>query len=161
MTEVLETVEVDVPIRVVYDQWTQFEEFPLFMEGVEKVQQLDDSHLHWVAKIGGVRREWDAKISEQVPDERIAWHSLDGPQNAGTVTFEAMGPSRTKVTLSIDFEPDGLVETVGDKLGIVKARVGGDVERFRDFITARGTETGAWRGEIHDGDTGTAAPGSI
>jgi uncharacterized membrane protein len=149
MSSILESVEVEVPIRVAYDQWTQFEEFPLFMEGVEKVQQLDDVNLHWVASIAGVRREWDARITEQVPDERVAWTNLDGVTNGGVVTFTPVGPETTLVTLQMEVEPDGLLENVADTLGFIERRASGDLERFRDFITARGYETGGWRGEVH------------
>lgn len=149
MSQVLEFVEVDVPVRVAYNQWTQFEEFPQFMEGVEKVQQLDDTYMHWVARIGGTRREWDAEITEQVPDRRVAWRALDGALNAGAVTFEPVSPVKTRVKLELEFEPDGLVENVGDKLGFVAAQARRDLDRFREFISERGIETGGWRGEIH------------
>ncbi|MDQ3980014.1 MAG: SRPBCC family protein [Actinomycetota bacterium] len=137
-----------MPVRTVYDQWTQFEEFPRFMEGVEQVVQLDDTHLHWVAEIAGVKREWDAEITEQVPDQRIAWRSLAGEHNAGVVTFQPNGPNSTRVTLAIDFEPDDAVEKAGDKLGFVSKRTEGDLERFKEFIESRGVETGAWRGQV-------------
>ena len=150
MSHVSETIDIDVPVRVAYDQWTQFEEFPQFMEGVQSVRQLDDTHLHWIAEIGGVQREWDATIVEQRPDEVVSWHSDDGPVTTGAVTFSSTGPESSKVTLAMDFDPSGLVEQVGDKLGIVRGRVHGDLERFRDFISSRGTETGAWRGTVHN-----------
>jgi uncharacterized membrane protein len=148
MAVVEESVEVQVPVRTAYDQWTQFEEFPSFMEGVESVTQLDDTHLHWVAEIGGVRREWDAEITEQHPDERVAWRSTGGAGNAGVVTFHRLSPDATKVMLQLDFEPEGLVEQVGDKLGVVRRRAVGDLERFKAFIESRGSETGAWRGDV-------------
>jgi uncharacterized membrane protein len=148
MSTIEESVEVDVPIRTAYDQWTQFESFPEFMEGVEQVRQLDDTHLHWVAEIGGVRREWDAEVTEQHPDERVAWTATDGATNAGVVTFHRLDDARTKVMLQLEFEPHGPVEKVGDALGIVKRRATGDLERFKSFIEARGTETGAWRGDV-------------
>ena len=148
MSTVEKSIELDLPLRTVYDQWTQFEEFPQFMEGVEQVVQLDDTHLHWVAEIAGVKREWDAEITEQVPDQRIAWRSLVGERNAGVVTFHPIGQDKTRVTLAIDFEPDDLVEQVGDKLGFVSKRTEGDLERFKKFIESRGVETGAWRGEV-------------
>jgi uncharacterized membrane protein len=148
MTTVEESIEVEVPVSTAYNQWTQFEDFPEFMEGVEKVEQLTDDKLHWVTKIAGVEREFDAKITEQHPDERVAWTTMDGPKQAGVVTFHKLDPSRTKVMLQLDFEPEGIVEQVGDKLGIVKSRVHGDLERFKTFIEKRGTETGAWRGDI-------------
>jgi uncharacterized membrane protein len=148
MTTVEESIEVEVPVSTAYNQWTQFEDFPEFMEGVEKVEQLTDDKLHWVTKIAGVEREFDAKITEQHPDERVAWTTMDGPKQAGVVTFHKLDPSRTKVMLQLDFEPEGIVEQAGDKLGIVKSRVHGDLERFKTFIEKRGTETGAWRGDI-------------
>jgi uncharacterized membrane protein len=148
MTTVEESIEVEVPVSTAYNQWTQFEDFPEFMEGVERVEQLTDDKLHWVTKIAGVEREFDAKITEQHPDERVAWTTMDGPKQAGVVTFHKLDPSRTKVMLQLHFEPEGLVEQAGDKLGIVKSRVHGDLERFKTFIEKRGTETGAWRGDI-------------
>ena len=148
MSTVEHGVEVDVPVRTAYDQWTQFEEFPRFMEGVESVQQLDDTHLHWVADIGGVRREWDAEITEQTPDQRIAWQATSGAENAGVVTFHKLGDGRCKVMLQLDFDPDGFVEQAGDKLGFVRRRAEQDLDRFKAFIEDRGAETGAWRGEV-------------
>jgi uncharacterized membrane protein len=148
MSQIQETLEIDVPIRTAYNQWTQFEEFPHFMTGIDEVRQLDATHVHWVARIAGVRREWDAEILEQVPDSRVAWRNIDGATNGGTVTFEPVSAQATKVTLALDFEPSGLLESVGDSLGLVAARAREDLEHFRDFITERGTETGAWRGEV-------------
>jgi uncharacterized membrane protein len=118
------------------------------MEGVEEVRQLDDTHLHWVAEIAGVRREWDAEITEQHPDERIAWRATDGTENAGVVTFHRLDDARSKVMLQLDFDPEGLVETVGDKLGFVSSRAKGDLGRFKDYVQDRGAESGAWRGEV-------------
>jgi uncharacterized membrane protein len=145
------SLTVDVPVRTAYNQWTQFETFPAFMEGVEEVRQLDDTRLHWKAEIAGVTREWDAEIVDQTPDERITWRATDGTTNKGTVSFrpEASG---TEVTLRMEFEPDCIVEKAGDVLQIVQTRVGGDLERFKDFIEARGAESGAWRGEVKPGD---------
>ena len=148
MSEKEKSIEVDVPVRVAYDQWTQFEEFPQFMDGVETVTQLDDRRLHWVAEIAGVKREWDAEITDQEPDRRIAWRSIDGTGNAGVVTFQPLGPDRTKVTLDIDIEPQDLVEKIGDKLGFVSKQSEGDLKQFKDFIESRGRATGAWRGEV-------------
>jgi len=142
------TIEINVPVRTAYDQWTQFETFPQFMEGVTAVQQLDDTHLHWVADIGGVHREWDAEITEQHPDERVAWRARDGADNAGVVTFHKLTDTKTKVMLQLEFDPEGFTEVAGDKLGFVKRRAVGDLERFKDFIEGRGSETGAWRGEV-------------
>jgi uncharacterized membrane protein len=148
VSSIEETIEVDVPINVAYNQWTQFEEFPRFMEGVEAVRQLDDTRLRWTAEIAGVHREWDAEITEQRPDERVAWRATTGTQNAGVVTFEPIAPARTKVVLQLDLDPEGIVEQVGDKLGFVERRASGDLERFKEFIEERGTATGAWRGEV-------------
>jgi uncharacterized membrane protein len=132
----------------VYNQWTQFEEFPRFMEGVEQVHQVDDTHLHWVANIGGVRREWDARITEQVPDMRIAWTAEGGAANAGVVTFHRITPERTRVTVQLEYEPTGIVESVGDALGLVTRRLEGDLQRFKEMLEQRGRETGAWRGTV-------------
>ena len=153
MSTIEQSVEVDVPVRTAYNQWTQFEEFPRFMEGVEQVQQLTDTRLHWIAKIAGAQREWDAEITEQIPDQRIAWKTMAGAQNDGVVTFHRVGDGRTKVMLQLEFDPEGFVEKAGDALGIVRARTHGDLERFKDFIEARGTETGAWRGEVDQDPT--------
>ena len=147
-TTIEQSIEVDVPIRTAYDQWTQFEEFPRFMEGVESVTQLDDAHLHWVAEIGGVKREWDAEITEQHPDERVAWKATGGAQNSGVVTFHRLSPESTRVMLQLEFDPEGIVEQVGDKLGFVERRAVKDLERFKLFIEDRSAETGAWRGDI-------------
>src|SRR3712207_4999814 len=121
------------------------------MQGVEQVQQLDNKRLHWRADIGFKDKEWDAEIVDQVPDQRISWRSISGAPNGGTVTFQPVGADRTQVTLRIDYAPEGLVENVGDSLGLVSRRVEGDLERFKQFIESRGSETGGWRGEIHRG----------
>ena len=148
----METIEkhinVNEPFQTVYSQWTQFEEFPRFMEGVERVTQLDDTHLHWVANVGGKNVEWDATISEQIPDKRIVWYSDKGAVHSGMVSFNPVGPTITRVTLRIDYEPEGFVEEAGDKLGFVTRRVEGDLKRFKEFIESRGSETGAWRGAV-------------
>ncbi len=148
MSTIEQSIEVKVPVRPVYNQWTQFEEFPQFMEGVEYVRQLDDTRLEWAAEIAGQRREWEAKITEQTPDQRVAWASVGGAGHAGVVTFHRIDDNTTKVMLQMEFEPEGLVEKAGDKLGIVQSRVKGDLERFKKFIESRGQETGAWRGEV-------------
>ena len=148
MSTIEESVEVQVPIRAAYDQWTQFEEFPRFMEGVEAVSQTDDTHLHWEAEIAGARREWDAEITEQRPDERVAWKAIDGAENAGVVTFHRIADSTTRIMLQLDFDPDGLAETLGDKLGFVRRRAAGDLERFKGFVERRSSPTGAWRGTV-------------
>lgn len=151
MSKIEESIDVIVPVHTAYNQWTQFEHFPKFMEGVEEVRQLDDTKLHWRAKVAGKEREWDAKITEQKPDERIAWMSIDGAPNGGVVTFHTLEGDTTRVMLQLEFEPEGLVEKAGDALGLVKGRAKGDLERFKEFVEKRGTETGAWRGEVEQG----------
>jgi uncharacterized membrane protein len=152
MERIEKSVEVKAPVRAVYNQWTQFEEFPRFMDGVKEVKQLDDTHVHWHAEIWGKDKEWDAEITEQVPDQKISWRSTSGDApNAGTVRFEPVGPDRTRVNLTMEYEPQGVVENVGDKLGVMSARVQNTVEDFKKFIETRGRETGAWRGEVHGG----------
>jgi uncharacterized membrane protein len=146
------SINVDVPVRTAYNQWTQFEEFPRFMEGVEEVRQIDDKRLHWRSKIGGKEEEWDAEITEQIPDERVAWRSTTGRANAGVVTFHHISDTTTRVMLQMEYDPEGLVENVGDALGVVSRRVEGDLNRFKEFIESRGTETGAWRGEVRRPD---------
>jgi len=148
-----ESIDVHVPVRTTYNQWTQFEDFPQFMEGVEQVTQLDDTHLHWKAKIGGTSKEWDAVITEQLPDQRIAWTNTTGARNAGVVTFHRLADQHTRVMLQLDYEPEGFVENLGDMLGVVSARVRGDLARFKEFIESRGTETGAWRGTVKQSKT--------
>jgi uncharacterized membrane protein len=148
MASVQESIEVDVPVRSAYNQWTQFEEFPRFMEGVEEVQQIDDTHLHWRAQLWGKSKEWTAEITEQRPDERVAWKNVEGAENAGVVTFHRIGDGRSKVTAQIDTEPEGPVETAGDLLGMLDRKVKGDLQRFKEFIEGRGGESGAWRGEV-------------
>ena len=143
------STDVNVPVGVAYDQWTQFEEFPRFMDNVERVDQLDAKRLHWVAEIAGQRKEWTAEITDQTPNTRIAWRSTSGNQNDGAVLFEPAGPDKTKVTLRIDADPEGPVETIGANLGILEAAVKSDLEHFKQFIEDRGTPTGAWKGEIH------------
>jgi uncharacterized membrane protein len=148
MSTVTKSVDVNVPIRAAYDQWTQFEEFPRFMEGVKEVRQLDDTHLHWKAEIAGVTKEWDAEITEQHPDERVAWKSTSGAPNAGVVTFHRLDDDHTRVTLQLDVEPEGPIETVGDWAGVLDRQVEEDLDRFSKHITGRGEPTGAWRGNV-------------
>ena len=148
MSQLLESIDVDVPVRTAYDQWTQFEEFSKFMEGVLQVEQRTDTSTHWVIEVAGVKREFDAEITEQTPDQRIAWNSVDGTDHAGVVTFHKLDDTTTRVTLQLETVPEGIVEQLGDKLGLVKARTKGDLKRFKEFIETRGTETGAWRGEV-------------
>jgi uncharacterized membrane protein len=143
-----QSIEVQAPLSTVYNQWTQFEEFPQFMEGVEEVRQLDDPHLHWVAEFGGSRHEWDAEITEQKPDERVAWRNTEGKDNAGVVTFHRLDDNNTRVMVQMDFVPEGVKEKLGDALGVPDRRVRGDLENFKQIIEARGQESGAWRGEV-------------
>jgi uncharacterized membrane protein len=152
MSNVEKSIDVEVSASTAYNQWTQFEEFPRFMEGVESVDQLDDQHLRWRAEIGGKTVEWEAEISEQIPDKRIAWRSVDGAHNAGVVTFHRLSDDRTRIMLQIDYEPEGAIERVGDWLGVVSSRVQGDLDRFKAFIESRGQETGAWRGKVPSPD---------
>lgn len=149
MTQITKTIEVDVPVRVAYDQWTQFEEFPRFMEGVDRVVQRDDRFLDWTATVGGQTRHWTAKIVDQTPDVRIAWKAIEGTDNSGAVIFEPLGPERTLVDLTVVAAPTGPVETAGTALGFLDRRIEGDLRRFKSFIEQRGQPTGSWSGEIH------------
>jgi uncharacterized membrane protein len=158
MSRIEESTVVDVPLRTAYDQWTQFESFPQFMEGVTMVVQRDDKHLDWAANVAGQEKTWTAEIVDQTPGTRIAWKSVDGAENAGAVRFQALGPAKTRIHLTIDAEPESPVEKAGDALGFLQRRVKGDLERFKSFIEHRGTATGAWRGEIH-GDEVRPDPG--
>jgi uncharacterized membrane protein len=149
MTQVQESVDVEVPVRTAYDQWTQFESFPHFMDGVVSITQVDDTHNHWVTKVGGVEREFDTEITEQKPDERIAWHSIGGEtKHAGVVTFHRISDTTSRVNIQIDWEPEGLVEKVGAAVGVDDHRVKADAKRFKEYIESRGSETGGWRGEV-------------
>ncbi len=148
MSTVTQSIDVAVPVRTAYDQWTQFEEFPRFMEGVEEIRQLDATHTHWRTKIGGVEREFDATITEQHPDERVAWNSTSGPDHAGVVTFHKLSDAETRVTVQLDWSPEGVVEKAGDLLQLDERRVKGDLGRFKEFIESRGVESGAWRGDV-------------
>jgi uncharacterized membrane protein len=148
-----ESIEVNVPVSAAYNQWTQFEDFPLFMEGVDHVQQKDDTRLHWIAKVGGKTNEWDAKILEQHPDKQVSWISEDGKKTRGTVTFEPVGESRTRINLSMSYQAEGLKEALGSAAGLDQRRVRGDLDRFKELIESRGTESGAWRGEVSAGTT--------
>ena len=151
MANVTESINVNCPVSTVYDQWTQFEEFPRFMEGVESVKQTDDTHLHWVAEISGKRHEWDAEVTEQRPDQVVAWRALDGHYNSGRVLFERIDDSTTKVTVEMEHETEGMVEALGSAIGADSRKVKGDLERFKDFIESRGAASGAWRGEVREG----------
>jgi uncharacterized membrane protein len=144
-----DSIDVDVPVRAAYNQWTQFEAFPQFMEGVEEVVQRDDRTLDWTASIAGQRKSWTAQITDQTPDVRVAWKSVSGDENAGAVLFQALDENRTRITLKLDADPEGPIETIGANLGFLERRVKGDLERFKEFIESRSGATGAWRGEIH------------
>ncbi len=148
MSTVTESIDVDVPIKTAYDQWTQFESFPQFMEGVEEIRQIDDTHNHWVIKIAGVTREFDATITEQHPEERVAWRADDGPNHAGVVTFHRIDDNQTRVTAQMDIDPEGFAENVADKAGILDRRVKGDMKRFKECIESRDSATGSWRGDV-------------
>ena len=150
MSTIEEHVDVEVPVRTAYNQWTQFEEFPRFMEGVEEIRQIDDTHVHWRTKIAGVEREFDTEITEQHPDHRVAWRSTSGASNAGVVTFHKLADDKTRVTAQIDIEPEGVVEKAGDALGLAKRRVKGDLGRFKELIESTKTESGAWRGNVEE-----------
>ena len=154
MGSIEQSIEIDVPVSTAYNQWTQFEEFPKFMEGVESVTQLDDTHLKWVAEIAGVRRDWEAEITEQTPDQRIAWKATAGTTNAGVVTFHRIDDGKTRIMLQLEVEPDGVAEKAADVLGVIKRRATGDLERFKELVESRGTESGAWRGEVDQTGTG-------
>lgn len=142
------SVVVNVPLSTAYNQWTQFEQFPQFMDSVEEVRQVDDKHLHWRAKVGGVEKEWDAEITEQIPDERIAWRSTSGVRNAGCVTFHKIADSKTKIMLQMDYEPESVAEQAGDALGAVTMSAKKNLQRFKSMLESRGKESGAWRGSI-------------
>jgi uncharacterized membrane protein len=148
MSVIEKSIDVNVPVRTAYNQWTQFEDFPQFMEGIVAVDQQSATRLHFTADIGGKRKSWEAKITEQIPDERVAWCSTSGARNAGVVTFHRLAAAKTRVMLQVEYDPEGIVENVGDFVGVVSARVEGDLERFKAFIESRGTETGAWRGTV-------------
>src|SRR5512140_35180 len=165
MAKIEKSIDINVPVRTAYNQWTQFEDFPRFMEGIKEVRQMDNKRLHWRAEVGGKDKEWDAEISEQTPDRRLAWHSTTGTRNAGQVSFQPIEDNRTRVTLLMDYETEGVVEKAGDAMGVVSGRVEGDLQRFKEFIESRGAESGAWRGEIHGGQQstrgGTGSPGAM
>jgi hypothetical protein len=160
-SRVEKSIEVDVPLQRAYNQWTQFEQFPQFMAAVEQVKQLSDTMLHWSAKIAGVKREWDARILEQIPDRKVAWAATTGLTNAGSVYFEPLGPNRTGVRLVLEYDPEGFAEKVGDWLNIVSRQAQSDLEKFKELIESRAAETGAWRGTVQGGEaTGEAASAS-
>jgi len=148
MAEITESIDVAVPVSTVYNQWTQFEEFPRFMGGVQSVQQLDDTHLRWIAEIGGKHEEWEAEITEQHADERVAWKAIGGKGNAGVVTFHRLNDGETRVTVQMDWQPEGVIENVGTALGLDDRQVSKDLNRFKELIESRRRESGAWRGEV-------------
>jgi uncharacterized membrane protein len=149
MAWIEKTIDVDVPVRTAYNQWTQFEEFPRFMEGVKEVRQLDDKTMHWHAEVLGRDVEWLAEITQQIPDERITWRSTSGAKNAGSISFRPLAADRARLTLRMEYEPHGAAETSGSGLGLVSMRIEGDLKRFKKYIEERGHESGQWRGEIH------------
>jgi uncharacterized membrane protein len=153
MAKVEASIDVNVPVRVAYNQWTQFEEFPKFMEGVESVTQIDDTHLRWVAEVGGKQQEWTAEIVQQIPDDRIEWRGTSGVEQHGIATFEPLGEEQTRVRVSFDYEPEGMVESLGSAIGQDERRVKGDLERFKEFVESRGAPTGAWRGTVQQGES--------
>ncbi|MDP9257234.1 MAG: SRPBCC family protein [Actinomycetota bacterium] len=153
MSTVEQSIEVDVPVRVAYDQWTQFESFPNFMDGIEEVRQIDDTHLHWRANLGGHEVEWDAVITEQLPDERIAWKATDGKANAGVVTFHRLSDASSRIMVQIEHESEGVMEKVGSALGADTHEVKNALARFKDLVESRGDSTGAWRGTVEGGQT--------
>ena len=154
MANIEQSIDVEAPLSTVYNQWTQFEEFPRFMDGIDEIRQVDDKHLHWVASFGGERHEWDAEITEQKPDERVAWRNVDGKDNAGVVTFHRLDDAKTRVMVQMDWAPEGIKERLGDALGAPDRRVRADLERFKELIESRGAESGAWRGEVKRPDEG-------
>jgi len=147
-----ETIEVNVPVSTAYNQWTQFADFPKFMDGVKSVEQLDDTHLRWVAEVGGQSRDWQAEIVEQVPEQRIAWRATDGDGPNGLVSFEPLGEDTTLVTVEMSYEPEGIKEQLGAKVGLDSRQVKEDLNRFKELVETMGSETGAWRGEVHAGE---------
>jgi len=156
MSTIEQSVEVHVPLSAAYNQWTQFEEFPSFMDGVKEVRQLDDTHLHWVAELAGKQYEWDAEVTEQKADERVAWRNTDGKENAGVVTFHRIDESTTRMMVQLDYMPEGVLEKLGDMIGAPERRISGDLERFKELVEARGYESGAWRGEVPRPDENAA-----
>ena len=152
MAEVDETIELDVPVSTAYNQWTQFEEFPTFMDNVESVKQLDDTHLHWVANVRGKRHEWDAEITYQDPDRHIAWRATDGKDNTGSVRFDAVGDGKTRMRVRMTWESEGALEAVGEAAGFDDRGVKADLKRFKELVESRGRETSAWRGEVREGE---------
>ncbi len=149
MGQIIESIDVDVPVTTAYNQWTQFESFPHFLDEVEQITQIDDTHTHWKVKVGGAEREFDAEITEQHPDERVAWNSTGGESDhAGVVTFHKLSDTTSRVTVQLDWEPSGALEKIGDLVGAGSHAVKKDLKNFKEFIETRGAETGAWRGDV-------------
>jgi uncharacterized membrane protein len=148
MSIIEKTIELNVPVTTAYNQWTQFEEFPRFMEGVERVRQVDDKHVYWMASIGGKQKEWHSVITEQIPDQMIAWRTEEGAKNTGRIMFTRIADNKSQIDLRLEYEPEGAIEHTGDVMGVVAGRVEGDLRRFKEFIESRGHETGAWRGNV-------------
>ena len=151
MPKIEQSIEIDVPVSTAYNQWTQFEDFPMFMDGIDEVRQIDNTHLHWVANVGGQREEWDAEITEQHPDQRISWRATGGKQNSGVVTFEALGPQRTRINVEFEWESEGMLEKLGSAVGQDDRQVKSDLEKFKELVESRGAGSGAWRGEVEQG----------
>lgn len=147
-SSVSETIEINVPVRTAYNQWTQFEDFPQFMKSVKEIRQLDDKHLHWRAKVGAEEKEWDAEITEQIPDKRIAWRSVTGVKNGGVATFHKISDTCCRVTVQMDYEPENVAESIGDAVGAVRMELRGNLQSFKEMLEKRGSATGEWRGEI-------------
>jgi len=147
-SSIVETIEVNVPVSTAYNQWTQFEDFPQFMASVQEIRQLDDKHLHWKANVAGEEKEWDVEITEQIPDKRIAWRSTSGVPNGGVVTFHKISDNLTRIALQMDYQPEGPLEKLGDAFGAVRMETRGNLQKFKDLLEKRGSETGGWRGSI-------------
>jgi uncharacterized membrane protein len=147
-SSIVETIEINVPVRTAYNQWTQFEDFPQFMDSVKEIRQLDDKHLHWRANVAGEEKEWDAEITEQIPDKRIAWRSVTGVPNGGVATFHKISDSTCRVTVQMDYQPENAAEKLGDAFGAVRMELRGNLQKFKEMLESRGKETGAWRGSI-------------
>jgi uncharacterized membrane protein len=152
MSSIEKSIDVNTSARTAYNQWTQFEQFPNFMDGVISVKQMGEKRLHWRTNMGGVEKSFDTEITEQIPDKRIAWRSLSGAANAGVVTFHSLNAETTRIMLQMEYEPEGVIENAGDLLGVASHRIKADLERFKEFIESRGTETGAWRGKVERHD---------
>jgi uncharacterized membrane protein len=151
MATVEKSIEVNLPVRTVYNQWTQVEEFPRFMDGIEEVRQLDDTRSHWRAAIAGFEVEWDAEITEQIPDQQVAWRTSNGPEHTGVVKFAPIGEGRTRVSVALGYDPQKVDASARDNRGDAERGIEGDLQRFKKFIESRGKATGAWRGEVHGG----------